>query len=173
MPDHSNITPPPPEPLPTDRKRTIRARLLAAANTPPASAPRRWLVPGLAAAAVLTIIGAAAFAASRDGESGAPGSGGQVPVGGTTTSTTATTPSADASTAGDPGPVHRPPNSHRSPPSATPDGARRLQPGRVTRTSSSSASPACMVQASPHSARPAPRPRGCTRPSWRGSCVTT
>ncbi len=120
MSDHNSITPPPPEPLPTDRKRTIRARLLAAANTPPASAPRRWLVPGLAAAAVLTIIGAGAFAASRDGDSGAPGSGGQVPVGGTTTSTTATTPSADASTAVIPDLSTVPPTVTAPTPSATP-----------------------------------------------------
>ncbi len=118
MSDHNSITPPPPEPLPSDRKRTIRARLVAAANTPPGSSPRRWLVPGLAAAAVLTIIGAGAFAASRDGDSGAPGSGGQVPVGGTTSSTTSTRPSAAASSPVAPDPSTVPPTVTTVPPPA-------------------------------------------------------
>jgi hypothetical protein len=129
MPDRNDFTPPPPEPLPGDRKRALRARLLAAADTPSVSPARSWLVPGLAAAAVLAIVAAGAYVASRDGDSGGPGSREEVPVGVTTTSTTSTTPSADSSRPVTPDPSTVPPTVTAAAPPATPSTAPGGGPG--------------------------------------------
>ncbi len=74
MSERNDLTPPPEEPLPGESKQAIRARLLASADQPSMSPARRWLMPALAAAAVLMIVAAGAFAVSRDDNSGGPGS---------------------------------------------------------------------------------------------------
>lgn len=87
MPDPPNLTPPPEEPLPPQRKALIRQRLSAMAMGEPERGTHRWLVPGLAAAAVLTVVsGAFAMSLTNDGSGG--GDKSLQPAGqGTTTAT--------------------------------------------------------------------------------------
>jgi len=71
MSDHE-LDPPPERPLPPERRQAMRSQLLAAADTQSPSG-RGWLVPGLAAAAVATILIGGAVAV-RLNDSGGPGS---------------------------------------------------------------------------------------------------
>lgn len=59
-------TPPPDERLPDQSRARIRAELLEAAQAGPP--PRRWLVPGAVAAAVLLVAGIAAWAVQAGGD---------------------------------------------------------------------------------------------------------
>ncbi len=122
MSDRNDLTPPPDERFPDDHKRAIRAQLLASADSRPTTPGRRWLAPGLAAAAVLTIVGVGAFAANRYDNSMAPGSTETLaPAGGVTTPLTAG-PSDDPSAPGDPSPTDPSddPSAPRDPPPTDP-----------------------------------------------------
>lgn len=81
MTSPDDISPPPPEPLPERRKQEMRHQLLAAATSADSSARGSWLVPALAAAAVLAIVGAGAVVLDHDGDGGEPGSVGLQPAG--------------------------------------------------------------------------------------------
>ncbi|MFY9916493.1 MAG: hypothetical protein WAK18_17605, partial [Nocardioidaceae bacterium] len=67
--DRSDLTPPDPEPLSADRKREIRAQLLATTRTNRRPSRSGWLVPGLAAAAVAAILATGVYLANNDGSS--------------------------------------------------------------------------------------------------------
>ena len=66
-----DLTPPPDEPLAEQSRARIRADLLASAQARSGSGPRPWLVPVVAAAAVLTVVGLGAWAV-RAGDDGGP-----------------------------------------------------------------------------------------------------
>jgi hypothetical protein len=74
----SDLTPPPDEPMPDQVRARIRADLLAAAQADHRSGARRWLVPAVAAAAVLVVAGFAGWAVQTgdSGDNGAPTGGG-------------------------------------------------------------------------------------------------
>lgn len=105
MSDRNDLTPPPDERVPDDRKRAIRAQLLASADSRPTTPGRRWLAPGLAAAAVLTIVGLGAFAANRYDSSIAPGSTETLAPAGRATTPLSAGPSDDPSAPGRPSPT--------------------------------------------------------------------
>lgn len=87
----SDLTPPPEEPLPDQARARIRAELLEVAQS--GTPARRWLVPAVAAAAVVLVVGTAAWAVQRG-----PGDGGAAPAGAasSTPAATSTSPSAPA-----------------------------------------------------------------------------
>jgi hypothetical protein len=105
----SDLTPPPDEPMSEQSRARIRADLLAAtqeARASGASRASRWLVPGVAAAAVVLVAGLAAWAVQVGGDDGSAGT----PAASTSTSSAPTdatpseTPSqaASAKTTGSP-----------------------------------------------------------------------
>ncbi len=67
--ERPDLTPPVPDPLPEERKRALRAQLLAATGKNPATSRRGWLVPGLAAAAVAAIVATGVYLTNDDGSS--------------------------------------------------------------------------------------------------------
>ncbi|MFY9915941.1 MAG: hypothetical protein WAK18_14820 [Nocardioidaceae bacterium] len=67
--ERRDLTPPDPEPMSDERKREIRAQLLATTGTAPQTSRRSWLVPGLAAAAVAAILATGVYLANNDGSS--------------------------------------------------------------------------------------------------------
>jgi hypothetical protein len=69
MPDFPGCTPPPAQRMPESSKARVRQRLHAAMHGEPAKPQRRWLAPGLAAAAALAVVGGTFVAMSynRDG----------------------------------------------------------------------------------------------------------
>ena len=135
MTDHSNLTPPPPEPIPAEHRQAIRAYLLSHAGDqavdPHGDRGRRWLVPALAAAAVLAIVGLTAYAVGFGGgvDNGLPEQLG--PAGGdstpappaSTTSTTATDNSTPPVTTSPPPKSAPTPTTTAPPPITTSPGA--------------------------------------------------
>nr|MBA2698230.1 hypothetical protein [Nocardioidaceae bacterium] len=98
MPDTPELTPPPDEPLLDATRAEIRQRLSAATQTEEQRPGNRWLVPGLAAAAVLTVV-AGAFAVASTNDDGAGGEGSSLqPAGSETTQPSTTVPGELATT---------------------------------------------------------------------------
>jgi hypothetical protein len=62
----SDLTPPPDEPLPEQSRHRIRAELLESVQRRP-DRPQWWVVPGVAAAAVLLVVGLAGWAVTLGG----------------------------------------------------------------------------------------------------------
>ncbi|GAW51484.1 MULTISPECIES: hypothetical protein [unclassified Nocardioides] len=95
----SDLTPPPDEPMPERTRARIRADLLAATRDGEPSRAQRWLLPGVAAAAVVLVVGLAAWAVQVGGDDDSAGT----PVASTSTSTsgapTGATPSETPSRA--------------------------------------------------------------------------
>jgi len=96
MPDTPELTPPPDEPLLDATRAEIRQRLSAATQTEEQRPGNRWLVPGLAAAAVLTVV-AGAFAVASTNDDGA-GEGSSLQPAGSETTQSATTPPGGSAT---------------------------------------------------------------------------
>jgi hypothetical protein len=74
MNDRDDLTPPPDEPMPEQSRARIRADLLAATQDGGHSRASRWLVPGVAAAAVVLVAGMVAWAVQIGGDDGTSGS---------------------------------------------------------------------------------------------------
>jgi hypothetical protein len=90
MPEPKDLTPPPPERMPSGSKDRIRAELAAAAGQQDASTPdsppqARWALPALVAAAVLTLVGGAFAISANSSDSREPG----LPPAGSPSSSTA------------------------------------------------------------------------------------
>ncbi len=83
--ERPDLTPPEPEPMSDERKRRIRAQLLAAAGTSPQTPRRGWLMPGLAAAAVAAIVATGVYLANHHDSSRSASP--LQPAGGASTST--------------------------------------------------------------------------------------
>lgn len=94
MPETPPLTPPPEEPLPDTTRAQIRQRLGAATQTTQQRPGHRWLVPGLAAAAVLTVV-AGAFAVASTNDDNPAGNGSLQPAGPETTLAPTPTPGGD------------------------------------------------------------------------------
>ena len=94
----SDLTPPPDEPMPEQSRARIRADLLAASQDRGRSRVSRWVVPGVAAAAVVLVAGLAAWAVQLGDDNGSEGA----PAASTPTSSApaVVTPSATPSQAG-------------------------------------------------------------------------
>jgi hypothetical protein len=74
----NDLTPPPDEPMPDQSRARIRADLLAATQDGGRSRTSRWVVPGVAAAAVVLVAGMAAWAVQAGGDddpTGTPAAG--------------------------------------------------------------------------------------------------